>query len=160
MLRVEDVMRTQVYAISPLDTMFAAAQQMMLRNVESLMVVDAGDMKGIITERDVLLAALPNEEDVRVELPLLRMIDLVDVARERFDTPVAEIMTERVRTTTPATPLTEALDVMLSQRLRRLAVVDPVTGELVGVLSQRDVLSAIVIGDPRLVSRPSGPVRA
>ena len=160
MLRVRDVMRTQFYSISPRDTMFAAAQQLMLRNVESLLVVDEGELKGIVTERDVLMAALPQEEDVRIEHPILRMMDLMDVARERFDVPVAEIMTEQVRTTTPSTPLTEALDVMLTRRLRRLAVADPITGEVAGVISQRDVLSALVIGNPRLVSEQTGRVHA
>ena len=160
MLRVRDVMRTQFYSITPHDTMFAAAQQLMLRSVESLMVVDDGDLKGIVTERDVLLSALPQEGDVRLDHALLRMMDIMDVARERFDVPVSEIMTVQVRTTTPSTPLTEALDVMLSQRLRRLAVVDPVTEEVAGVISQRDVLSALVIGNPQLASEQTGRIHA
>jgi CBS domain-containing protein len=153
-------MRTQFYSIDPADTMFSAAQQLMLRNVESLMVVDeSGELKGIVTERDVLLAALPQDQDVRADQPLLRMVDLMDIARERFDVPVSELMTERVRAISPGTPLTEALDAMLHQRLRRLAVVDPATNEVAGVISQRDVLSALVIGNPRLAARQTGRIR-
>ena len=155
-------MRTQFYSIDPRDTVFAAAQQLLLRNVESLLVVaDDGRLRGIVTERDVLLAVLPRTADVMGdETHLAGFRDLSEMATERFRETVAEVMHPSVETVTPSAPLTHALGRMLSRRLRRLAVVDPESREVVGVVSQRDALSALVIGQPALIRQARGRVHA
>jgi CBS domain-containing protein len=41
--------------------------------------------------------------------------------------------------------LTKALGTMLAQRLRRLPILDPATGKIAGVLTQRDIFSYVFV---------------
>jgi acetoin utilization protein AcuB len=52
---------------------------------------------------------------------------------------VREIMTVTPLTVTPATPVSQARRLLQTYRIRHLPVVDPETGRLVGILSDRDL---------------------
>jgi CBS domain-containing protein len=70
------------------------------------------------------------------------------------------IMTIHVATTTPETPLTQALASMMAKGFRRLPVVEPETGVVLGTISQRDVLGALVLADRAAASRQSARIVA
>jgi CBS domain len=106
MLLVRDVMRRQVYGIAANDAIVDAAREMVLRSVDSLLVVDGDLLLGIVTERDVLRAALPSVGELMQDESWADLRDLVGVASGHFGVPVRMIMTIHVVTTTP---LTEAL---------------------------------------------------
>ncbi len=53
---VYEVMRPEVYTIGPDADVGDAAREMLEKGVSSLLVVEDGEVKGIITERDVLVA--------------------------------------------------------------------------------------------------------
>ena len=77
---------------------------------------------GILTERDVLLA--------------------VAAANDPENVSVEQIMTADVVTVGPDWDLVEAAKVMASRRIRHLVVYEG--GQLLGVLSVRDVLPAVL----------------
>lgn len=153
MLLVRDVMRRQVYGIAANDAIVDAAREMVLRSVDSLLVVDGDLLLGIVTERDVLRAALPSVGELMQDESWAELRDLVGVASGHFGVPVRMIMTIHVVTTTPETPLTQALASMMAKGFRRLPVVEPETGVVLGTISQRDVLGALVLADRAAASQ-------
>lgn len=159
MLRVADVMRRHVYQAAPNVTVRAAAQELIAHSIESLLVVEEDRVVGIVTERDLLSAILPSVEELMRSDTVTGFSDLLAVARERHDVPLEKVMTRTVQTISPTVTITKALGTMLSHRLRRLPVVEPSSGELVGVITQRDLLSVVFLGGTSTSKDPSGPAR-
>jgi len=142
-LRVADVMRTHVHQVAPDASVRTAAHRMLLLGIESLVVVEDDRPVGIVTERDILAAAMPRMDELVGSG--LSAIDVADVARAHFQVPVREVMTHAIETTTSDTTVTKALGAMLARRLRRLPVQDPGSGRLVGIVTQRDLLGLIYL---------------
>ncbi len=94
-------------------------------------VEDGGGLVGIVTQRDLLVAA-------RV---LERRIDLDD------DRPVSEVMNREVDTVRPECCAAEAARHMLRTKRSCLPVVDE-TGTLVGILTEADYLRLSTRGAP------------
>ncbi len=99
-----------------------AAQLMARHRVGSAVVQDAEHLVGILTERDVLNA--------------------VATGADPEDVVVQEIMTADVVTVGPDWDLIEAAGEMARRRIRHLVVYDG--GQLLGILSVRDVLPALL----------------
>ncbi len=110
-------MSPTVVTVDASATLDRAAQAMMERKVGSAVIVEAGRLVGIITERDILRAV------ARALVP--------------WSTPVSECMTPEPQTVSPQTSAKEALSMMLSHRFRHL----PVIGDkgVMGIVSLRDL---------------------
>jgi CBS domain-containing protein len=66
----------------------------------------------------------------------------------------ADVMTSPVVTVTPATPIPEAIRLMMAHKIKRLPVVD-LDGRLVGLVGRAGVLAAISHhDDPQLPDAP------
>ncbi|MEE3103100.1 MAG: CBS domain-containing protein [Actinomycetota bacterium] len=113
-------MTKDVVTLSSDSTVTDAAQVMVRGGFGSVVVVHGRMLLGILTERDVLRAAA-SEDDLRSALV------------ERWMTPDPD-------TSEPDLDTEEAAGLMLSRGYRHLPVV--VDGDLVGMVSLRDVLSA------------------
>jgi CBS domain-containing protein len=100
-------------------SVFEAVKRMVEANVGSLLVTDAGEITGIVTERDYLR---------RVTLE----------GRTDKETPVREIMTSPLIVVTPETPIDECMALMTDRRIRHVPVVDG--GEVVGLISIGDLV--------------------
>jgi len=120
MATIGDVMTKDVVTLSSDSTVTDAAQVMVRGGFGSVVVVHGRMLLGILTERDVLRAAA-SEDDLRSALV------------ERWMTPDPD-------TSEPDLDTEEAAGLMLSRGYRHLPVV--VDGDLVGMVSLRDVLSA------------------
>jgi len=103
---------------SPADTLRDAAQLMWHEQTGSLVVLDGTRLVGIITERDILRAVAQH-------------VDIDGLT-------VGEAMTAEVFTTTADASLYDASRLMAQHWIRHLPVVGD--GEVVGMLSQRDVM--------------------
>lgn len=108
-----------VYEIEADATVLDAVYLMVERNVGSLLVSDAGEIAGIVTERDYLR---------RVALE----------GRTNEDTRVAEIMSSPLLVATPETTIDEAMALMTDRRIRHLPVV--AAGRVVGLVSIGDLV--------------------
>ena len=107
------------------------------RGFNAFPVVDEADaLLGIVTKVDVLRVF---HHDRRRLLPDLAALE----ARQ-----VDDIMRRGVVTLTPGDPVTAAVDVMISSRLRSLPVVDRQSGkeQVVGIVTRGDVLRALTFG--------------
>jgi CBS domain-containing protein len=117
-MRVSEVMTEATITDSPQDTLVEAARKMWKQQTGSLLVVDeAGEPLGIITERDVLRAVATG---IAVQ-----------------SATVEEVMSKDLATVAPGTSLREAAKLMADNWIRHLPVVD--TGKVVGIISQRDL---------------------
>jgi CBS domain-containing protein len=96
-----------------------AVRQMVEANVGSLLVMDGGEVNGIVTERDYLRRVAhegPTDDQVTVR----------------------EIMSSPLVVVSPETEIDECMAVMTDRRIRHLPVVDG--GEVVGLVSIGDVV--------------------
>ena len=121
-MKVRDVASPAVVAVGPGQSVRDAARLMSRHRVGSAVVQDAEQLVGVLTERDVL--------------------NTVANGADPDQTKVDDIMTRDVVTVGPNWDLVEAAREMASRRIRHLVVYDG--GQLVGVLSVRDVLPALL----------------
>ena len=108
----------KVYTISQHASVVDAASLMNVQHIGSLVVVDEGEVMGIITERDIMTRVVARQRDA---------------AR----CTVGEVMTERVVVCSCGTTIDELRQVMRERRIRHVPVVDD--GELRGMVSIGDV---------------------
>jgi CBS domain-containing protein len=114
----------QVWFIGPEATVFDAIRWMSEKNVGALLVIESGDLLGIISERDYT-----------------RKVILKD--RSSKHTLVREIMTSDVMTITPRATVEEAMRMMTKHRVRHLPVVDR-DGSVTGIVSIGDLVERMI----------------
>lgn len=100
-----------------------AVKLMADKGIGALVVVDGGDLKGIVTERDYARKVIIK-------------------GRASDTTPVADIMTVDVITASCQQTVNECMEMMTAKKCRHLPVVDE--GELVGMISIGDLVQAII----------------
>ena len=105
--------------ISAQATVFSAAVLMNERKIGSLLVLEDGQLAGILTERDILMRVVAEQRDAN-------------------DTRVEEVMTRDVVCCRPHTDVEEAKSVMKHRRIRHLPVMAE-EGEVVGLISIGDL---------------------
>jgi CBS domain-containing protein len=112
-----------VYTISPNATVFEALQEMAARDVGALVVIDEGDVVGLISERDYA-----------------RKLAL----RGKFskETPVREIMIREVVCISSKQTVNGCMALMTDKRIRHLPVLE--NEQLAGIISIGDVVKAII----------------
>ena len=115
-------MRGELLTVEPTTTVIDAARKMFARQVGSAVVVRAGTLAGIFTERDI-------------------MRSLAGVADSGRGSHVDKWMTPNPVTITPAATVGQALDLMLGGGFRHLPVMED--EQLVGIVSMRDLAGSI-----------------
>ena len=144
-MKAADLMTSFVVTVRPDATIEYAAQVMLQYRISGLPVTDSdGAVLGIITESDLLRRAETGTEKRHARWASL-LIGPGRLAQEYVRThgrKVAEVMTDRVFTVTPETPLAELVALMETKHVKRVPVVDQ--GRLVGIVSRADVMAALV----------------
>ena len=110
-----------VHGTKPTDSVFAALQLMEDHGIGFLVVMDGARLVGVLSERDYARKVVLKNKSSR-------------------DTPVREIMTEKVVTVTPEETIPQCMALMNTHGIRHLPVMDG--GTVIGVLSIRDLLKA------------------
>jgi len=132
--RVADVMQQDVLTVSPADDVLIATQKMLQYKVGSLPVVDSGDeIIGIVTQSDLLGAFLRACEEGAGDTSVL-------------NPPVTDRMTRNLILCRKKTPVFEAWSICESSDVRHLLVTAD-SGELLGIVSDRDLRRALVRAD-------------
>ena len=109
-----DVLRIEAEA-----SVFDAVRRMVEANVGSLLVLEEGEVAGILTERDYLRRCALEERPDR-------------------ETPVRETMSSPLVVATPETTVDECMALMTDRRIRHLPVVED--GDIVGIVSIGDLV--------------------
>ena len=116
---VPDVVKSQELILVTEDTSVLTVSKLMAeKNIGAVLVVNHGDLVGIVTERDLNVKVLAAQVDAS-------------------ETPVSAVMTRNPDTLPPDADATEALAMMQSKHYRHL----PITQgkRAVGILSIRDL---------------------
>ena len=128
MTTVAEILKTKadaaVHSIAPTESVFDALKQMADKHIGALLVMEAGAIVGIITERDYA-----------------RKIALL--GRTSADTRVRDVMTRAVMDVQPTHSCQECMALMTENRLRHLPVVDD-AGQLLGLVSIGDLVKDII----------------
>jgi len=130
-MQVRDLMRPDPVTLSFADSLDIADDLMRLGRIRHLPVVDGTRLVGIVTQRDLLHAAVSSLLALgrTAERDWLRKV------------PVASVMSPRLFTIAPSTPLQTAVEIMLDKKIDCLPVVED--GALVGILSETDCLARL-----------------
>ena len=75
--RVKDVMSSNIIAVLPSDTAIEAAKLMKEHNIGSVPVVSAGEVKGIVTDRDIILRCVADEKKADKANKTIRTISCI-----------------------------------------------------------------------------------
>ncbi|MBK6471426.1 MAG: CBS domain-containing protein [Betaproteobacteria bacterium] len=123
---VSELLKNQdrtLWHVHPEDSVFAALELLARFEVGALMVMDAGRLVGVFSERDYT-----------------RKVALQ--GRNSRETTVADIMSRQVLSVTPRTVVREAMRLMSERKIRHLPVLDGTT--VLGMISIRDMLDDII----------------
>lgn len=112
-----------IISISRDASVLDAIKLMADKGIGALVVIDGGDLKGIVTERDYARKVIIK-------------------GRASDTTPVADIMTADVITASSQLTVNECMEMMTAKKCRHLPVVDD--GDLVGMISIGDLVQAII----------------
>ncbi|MGA7214024.1 MAG: CBS domain-containing protein [Terrimicrobiaceae bacterium] len=114
---------SNVWSVSPNNTVFEAISMMAEKNVGALPVMEGGRLIGMISERDYA-----------------RKVILL--GRGSRETTVSEIMTGDVRTVALSDSVQDCLQVMTEKRIRHLPVIED--DKLTGIISIGDCVNWII----------------
>ena len=123
--RVGDVMVRNVQTIDASMNLTQAAQRMRDSNVGMLPVVDGGRLKGIVTDRDLVVRGMASG---------------VDPSSMR----IADVATHSLIAARPDWPLRRAMDTMATHQIGRLPVIDE-SDRVVGIVT----LSSLALRSPQ-----------
>lgn len=118
-MTVETLAREKVVSLEPDASVGEAADLMRDRNVGSVVVVDDGSPVGILTDRDLALAAVSDDVDAG-------------------SLTVAEVMSGDLLTVEPGTGVLDLMRKMSAEGVRRVPVVED--GELLGIVTLDDLI--------------------
>ena len=145
-LMVKDVMRHKVAKVTPEDSLKDVANEMFRHRLSALAVVDDNNkLLGIINDRDLIKAALP---DYRALISNLnRSIDIEpfeELLKQEDKIKVSQLFRDEFETVTPETKIVEVAAMMIFKDIRRVFVISD--NNLVGVLLRKDIVSMVIRG--------------
>ena len=127
-MKVSDILRVKgstLYTVSPDQPLATAVQTMAERDIGSLVVMEYGDLVGMLTFREVIAGIVKNSNAVGTLT-------------------VRTVMDDAPLTCTPETEIDEVRRMMLGRHARYMPALDGKT--LMGVVSFYDVAKAVVDG--------------
>ena len=115
---VKNIMTSKIISVLPGDSVQEAAKQMQEHDIGSLPVISAGSLRGILTDRDIVLRCVAQ-------------------GKSPEQMKVSDIMTKEVVFLTANQPIGDAEKMMEIEQVRRLPVVD--RGIVQGMVSVADI---------------------
>jgi CBS domain-containing protein len=134
MATISDILRVkgnQVWTIPPKTSVLDALKVMRDKDVGALLVMEAGNIVGIVSERDFMRSIADKEEF-------------------QLTAEVQDYMTRGVFTIEPSQSIEESMMLMTKERIRHLPVVD--NDKLVGLISIGDVVKELISDKESLIN--------
>jgi acetoin utilization protein AcuB len=132
MFIVEQWMTRDVITVGPQEQIIDAFELMQAHGIRHLPVIEADELKGLVTDRDIRLALIPSPLSTAED----RVFHLGALTR------VHEIMTTDLITVAPTTTIEEAAKLMARYKIGAVPVV--AQGKLVGILTETDILRVFI----------------
>jgi CBS domain-containing protein len=117
-MQVREIMTTRIVSIEPTSTIKDAAALMNRHNIGSVPVVEGTSVRGMITDRDIVLRCVAENRDATT-------------------LKVSDVCSQGAVSISPDQNVSDAINLMSTEQVRRLPVVD--NGRLVGMLSVADI---------------------
>lgn len=145
-LMVKDVMRHDVATVTPDDTLKEVANKMFRNRLSALAVVNEnGKLLGVISDRDLIKAALPDYQALISNLNYSLDVEPFEELLKREDKiKVSQLFRDEYEVTTPETRIVEVAAMMIFKDVRRVFVTSD--DNLVGVLLRKDIVNMIIRG--------------
>jgi CBS domain-containing protein len=148
MLKVRDIMTTDVVTFSPGTDIGYAAKLLLEKRINGVPVVnEQGAMVGILCQSDLIVQqkkfpvpSLFTLLDGFVPMTSMKRLE-ADIQKMSAAT-VADAMSPNPVTATPETTIEDAVSVMVEKNLHTLPVVDG--GDLVGIVGKQDILRTLL----------------
>src|SRR3972149_5001864 len=129
---VEKRMKRDPVTVAPEDSFRHAMTLIRQKGIRHLPVAEEGRLVGIITDRDIRQTSPSPATSLEIH-ELHYLLERVKIR---------EIMTRKVYTVTPETPIEEAARLMRDHKIGGLPVLQ--AGRLVGIITETDILRAFV----------------
>ncbi|GAA2607676.1 CBS domain-containing protein [Paractinoplanes durhamensis] len=143
-MRVKDIMSSPVYTVLQTASVESAAKVLTARSVTALPVLDTtGRLVGMVGEGDLLWHRVPADPTAHIQ----RLLDTDPESRPGM---VVEVMSAYPITTRPEADVADVAGAMLDNDIRSIPVLED--GTVVGIISRRDILRAMVRGDDVLTA--------
>ncbi len=113
----------EIHAVAPGDSVIDAIRLMAEKGIGAVLVMDAGSLAGIVSERDYARKVVLH-------------------GRSSSETSVRDIMTAQVVTVGPHHTVEHCMQIVTEHRIRHLPVVDD--GAVIGVISIGDLVKAVI----------------
>ena len=126
MQSVKDILKSkgsEVWSVSPDDTVFDAIKMMADKGIGALLVMDGDKLVGIVTERDYARKVVLEGKSSR-------------------EAAINEVMTTKILCVTPERTIDECMALMTDKRIRHLPVLEH--KQVVGFVSIGDLVKAVI----------------
>ena len=123
-MQIHEIMSREIKSIDTEATIIEACKRLYRNKVGSLVVLEEGILKGIITERDIISK-------------------VVILNKDPNNTTVEEIMSQDVITINQNANVEDAIKLMNSKEIKKIPVISE-TGNLVGILTTSDIKHMIL----------------
>lgn len=125
-MKVKDIINqkgSDIYSVASDETVFNAIKRMSELKIGALLVMDNGNLSGIISERDY-------------------RDKVILVGKQSKTTSVREIMTSMVYKVDPSDNMNTCMRIMTNQKIRHLPVME--NEKVIGVISIGDVVKSVI----------------
>ncbi len=127
----------EVWTITPDTLVFRALQLLNEKGIGALLVMEKGDLVGVVSERDYARKVILEGKSSK-------------------ETPTKEIMSTKIYVVSPENTMEECMALMNEQRIRHLPVIEKGTKHILGVISIGDVLKSIISEQKIMIENLSG----
>jgi Predicted signal-transduction protein containing cAMP-binding and CBS domains len=153
-MKAHDIMHADLVSLQPDDSVFKAAKTMLERKISAILVMDGGNLVGILTEADLMRRFELNTDQQRSRLrefftgPGKLSHDYVRAAGRK----IHEVMTSDVKTVADSAELRDVVETMEKNHIKHVPVM---TGHaVIGMISRSDIMRALVASMPEQPARP------
>ncbi|HEX7373067.1 MAG TPA: CBS domain-containing protein [Thermodesulfobacteriota bacterium] len=126
-----------VWSVTPDTLVYRALQLLEEKRIGALLVVEKGELGGIVSERDYARKVILEGKSSK-------------------ETRTKEIMSTKIYVVTPESTMEECMALMNEQRIRHLPVIEKGTKRILGVISIGDVLKSIISEQKIMIENLSG----
>lgn len=142
--KVKDIMSKEVISLKPDTTVKDAVKSLFQLRISGLPVIENERLVGMFTEKDILQYILPSYIEkigsfVYTEGSKVIKRKLMELANLK----VADLMRKEVVTVEENTSIEEVARIMLTQKIRRIPVLNE-EGKVVGIIAREDIVKVLI----------------
>lgn len=142
---VKEIMLTNFVTLSPKTTFFEAAKIFLKSHISGAPVVDDnGNLVGILSEKDLFRGLYPSYEKYYTDPDYyLSEEGLQEAVEESRNKLVEDVMSKRIITATPETPILKIGGLMVASGIHRIPVLDK-NNKVIGMVTRGDTYRTIL----------------